>query len=81
MIYRKAFEQFLVKKAAPLAGYAVIEKKRLGVSRLPVVHEYVQKMYFENPHCCVPAEYLGEDLMNDIHTKFYYPLAFLDGFS
>jgi hypothetical protein len=48
--------------------------------RIPVfanVQEYVQDMYFVDPHGCVPAKYLGEDVMNNIHTKFYYPLAFI----
>jgi|SRR5208337_4162915 len=66
-----------MQKAAPLAGYTMIETKRLGVPSSADVHEYVQNMYFENPHGCVPAKYLGEDVMNDIRTKFYYPLAFL----
>lgn len=41
------------------------------------IQKYVQNMYFEDPKGCVPVKYIGEDLMNDIHTKFYYPLSFI----
>jgi hypothetical protein len=37
---------------------------------------YVKNMYFKNPHGCVSDLYLGDDLMNDIKTKFYFLLAF-----
>jgi hypothetical protein len=77
MNYRQAFVQFLIENSAPVAGHTLVETKQPGVPSLDGFHEYVQNMYFENPNGCVPAKYLGEDLMNDIHTKFYYPLAFL----
>ena len=77
MVYRQAFEQFLIQIDAPLSIYAEISTKRLRVSQLVGIQEYVQEMYFENPSGCVPIKYLSEDLMNDIQTKFYYPLAFL----
>jgi hypothetical protein len=68
MNYRQKFEEFLIKEASYIGGHP---------SSLEGMKKYVKNMYFENPHGCVPAKYLGEDLMNDIHTKFYYPLAFL----
>jgi hypothetical protein len=42
------------------------------------IRAYVQEMYFQKPHGCLPYKYIGEDLTNDIRTKFYYPLAFLE---
>lgn len=39
--------------------------------------KYVKRMYFEKPKGCVPTEYLGDDLLYDIRTKFYFPLAYL----
>jgi hypothetical protein len=80
MNYRRAFELFLMQAAPDISGYSVIKTKQAGAHSFVGVQEYVHNMYFEDPNGCVPAEYLGEDVMNDIHTKFYYPLAFLVGF-
>jgi hypothetical protein len=66
-----------MQKTVIFSGLTLVKTKRMILPRSADIHEYVQNMYFENPSGCVPTEYLGEDVMNDIHTKFYYPLAFL----
>jgi hypothetical protein len=68
MNYRQKFEQFLLQEAPYLGG---------NPPNLECVQKYVQNMYFVEPHGCVPDKYLGEDVMNDIQTKFYFPLTFL----
>ena len=67
-----------MRKAPNLAGYSASVTKQLGAHSFVGVQVYVLEMYFEDPRGCVPAKYIGEDLMENIHTKFYYPLAFLD---
>jgi hypothetical protein len=68
MLYRQKFEKFLWKNAPNMCGELTNSK---GIC------DYVQSMYFEKPKGCIPINYLGEDLMNDIQTKFYFPLSFL----
>jgi hypothetical protein len=68
MNYRRQFEKFLLQNAPFLGG---------ETENLKGIHNYIQKIYFEDPKGCIPDEYIGEDLMNDIQSKFYFPLAFL----
>ena len=78
MSYLQAFEKFLMQEAPHLAGDATIGTKKLWVPNFGGIQKYVQEMYFQNPNGCLPYKYLGEDTINDIRTKFYYPLSFLE---
>ncbi len=78
MSYLQAFESFLIQEAPHLAGNAFIGTKKLRVPNFGGIQEYVQEMYFQDPNGCLPFKYLREDVINDIRTKFYYPLAFLE---
>jgi hypothetical protein len=31
-------------------------------------------MYLEEPHGCVPEDLLGEELLSDVKSKFYWPM-------
>ena len=36
--------------------------------------EYYQKVYIKSKGCCVPDEYIGDDLLGSIWKKFCHPL-------
>jgi hypothetical protein len=78
MSYLQAFEKFLMREAPHLAGAATIGTKKVWIPHFGVIQEYVQEMYFQDPNGCLPSKYLGKEIMDDIRTKFYYPLAFLE---
>jgi hypothetical protein len=37
----------------------------------------INAVWFTDAEGCYPMEYAGDDLLNDIHTKFYCPLGYL----
>jgi hypothetical protein len=78
MSHLQAFEKFLIQKAPHLVDYAIVGKRTLRISIFAGIQRYVQEMYFQDPNGCLPYKYLGQDITNDIRTKFYYPLAFLE---
>lgn len=39
--------------------------------------EEIKAVWFEENDGCYPSAYISEELLSDIHTKFYYPLAYL----
>lgn len=78
MNYLQTFEKFLFQKAPHLGGDANGGVKTLNASNFARIQDYVQEMYLQDPEGCLPYKYLGEDIINDIRTKFYYPLAFLE---
>ena len=77
MSYFQAFAKFLMQEVPHVAPDAAIGTKRLSIPYFGAIQQYVFEMYFQNPNGCVPVMYLGADVINDINTKFYYPLAFL----
>jgi len=40
----------------------------------------VDNMYLKDPGGCVPEEYIGDDLLQDIKDKFYFPHRFVADF-
>lgn len=64
--YREEFEKFLMTEHPAAAG-----------DKLPEVQQHVKDMYFSEYEGCVPDHMLGEDTMQDVKDKFYYPLSFI----
>jgi hypothetical protein len=54
-----------------------VEKNLSSITSLSLETKLAEKYLCQPQKIRVLTEYWVEDLMNDIHTKFYYPLSFL----
>jgi len=63
---RQQFEHFLLTDYPSDAGETLKEAQK-----------YAKEMYFSDPDGSIPDQYIGEDILNDINSKFYRVLSFI----